>query len=375
MLYPIGMWNLNHKQTTYGLGLVASIFVFVLLAHLTVIQVVMGGFLKVNATSSPAFITRMIDSALQIEVTPIPVIPPKIKPRPKHQPTLKAPKQESLNQTVETKTTDSRLSLATQPMAQQSETPTNSPTDSVIEQAEAEPTQLVPPTAVASSEAVATAFNAPPSTRLVYGVDFTRNGYINYGNAVLDWQHDGGSYKLSLVASYFGIDMFEQQSQGLINLTGLQPIRFADKRFRKSEVATHFNHQLEKITFSSNTSEVPLLAGAQDRLSVIPQLAGLLAAEPLRYATGSSVTMQVANDKLAEPWVFNVEHLETLNLEHGPTIARKLTRNPRREFDQKVELWFASEQNHALVRFRFTETKGDYIDAKLKNTLTTKMEN
>ena len=77
--------------------------------------------------------------------------------------------------------------------------------------------------------------------------------------------------------------------------------------------------------------------------------------------------MQVANDKLAEPWVCAVENLKTLNLEQGQSIARKVTRNPRREFDQKVELWFATEHNYAPVRFRFTETNGDFVDAVLKN--------
>jgi len=160
--------------------------------------------------------------------------------------------------------------------------------------------------------------------------------------------------------------MFEQHSQGSTSAAGLHPIRFADKRYRRSEVATHFNYEQQKITFSTNAPDAVLLTGAQDRLSVIMQLAGMLVADPARYSTGSAITMQVASDKLAEPWVFVVENLETLNFGQGQIIARKVTRNPRREFDQKVELWFATEQNLAPVRFRFIETNGDFVDAMLK---------
>ena len=361
MLYPIGMLKLNQKQSSYGLGLILSVFVVVLLAHLTAIQAVVSGLMKVDAKPSTAFITRMIEPELQIESIPVPVIPPKVQPVAKPE----SPKPKSTNQT-----TDSNKEVLPElpETGKISEVADVSPRlEPQRNDAPADPAIAEPSTSVANSDTASTLFTAPQPALQIYEVAFTRNGNTNYGKAELDWQHDGGSYKLRMVASYFGIDVFEQHSVGLSNATGLQPTRFSDKRYRKSEVATHFNHELGKITFSTNAPEAPLLAGAQDRLSVILQLAGLFMADPARYATGSTVTMQVANDKLAEPWVFAVENLETLNLEQGQSIARKVTRNPRRDFDQKVELWFATEHNYAPVRFRFTETNGDFVDAVLKN--------
>ena len=381
MLYPIGMWKLNQKQSSYGLGLILSVFVVVLLAHLTAIQAVVGGLMKVDAKPSTALITRMIEPELQIESIPAPVIPPKIKAEPKPI----SPKPKSTNQRAESnkevppepnkisEVTDMSPNFETQQHDASTDTADAEPaadSDKAATDAKQSETQE----SAAISDTVSALFTAPQTTQQIYEVAFTINGNTNYGKAELDWQPDGGSYKLRMVASYFGIDVFEQHSDGLSNATGLQPTRFSDKRYRRSEVATHFNHELGKITFSTNAPEAPLLAGAQDRLSVILQLAGLFTADPARYATGSTVTMQVANDKLAEPWVFAVENLETLNLEQGQSIARKVTRNPRREFDQKVELWFATEHNYAPVRFRFTETNGDYIDAILKSKLIRKIE-
>ena len=218
-----------------------------------------------------------------------------------------------------------------------------------------------------SGEPIA-AFAAPLAAKYIYGVTFTKNANSNKGIAELNWQHDGANYALSLTASYFAIPVFIQNSVGQLAPQGLLPTRFSDKRFRKSEVAAHFNHQLGKITFSANTPDAVLLAGAQDRVSVILQLAGLLAADPAKYPPGATLNLQTVSSTEAEAWLFTVNEPETLNLPAGPQMALRITRNPRREFDQKVELWFAPELNHAPVRFRFTETNGDYVDAQLQST-------
>ena len=214
----------------------------------------------------------------------------------------------------------------------------------------------------------AAAFAAPVAAKYVYSVIFTKNANSNSGTAELNWQHDGANYALSLTASYFGIPVFIQSSVGQLTPQGLLPTRFSDKRFRKSEVAAHFNQTLGKITFSANTPDALLLAGAQDRVSVILQLAGLLAADPTKYPPGATLNLQTVSATEAEPWLFTVNEPETLNLPAGPQIALRLTRNPRREFDQKVELWFAPELNFEPVRFRFTETNGDYVNAQLQST-------
>lgn len=223
-------------------------------------------------------------------------------------------------------------------------------------------------TAASVSGEPAPAFAAPLAAKYTYSVVFTKNANSNSGTAELNWQHDGANYLLSLTASYFAIPVFIQNSMGQLAPQGLLPTRFSDKRFRKSEVAAHFNHQLGKITFSANTSDAVLLPGVQDRVSVILQLAGLLAADPAKYPPGATLNLQTVSATEAEPWLFTVNEPETLNLPAGPQIALRITRNPRREFDQKVELWFAPELNHAPVRFRFTETNGDYVDAQLQST-------
>ena len=48
----------------------------------------------------------------------------------------------------------------------------------------------------------------------------------------------------------------------------------------------------------------------------------------------------------------------------GEVMAFKLTRAPRREFDTRVELWYAPSMNYLPVRIRVTQANGDFIDQK-----------
>jgi hypothetical protein len=48
----------------------------------------------------------------------------------------------------------------------------------------------------------------------------------------------------------------------------------------------------------------------------------------------------------------------------GDQITLKLVRNPREEFDQKVELWLAPTLGYLPARIKITEQNGDYVDQK-----------
>ena len=48
-----------------------------------------------------------------------------------------------------------------------------------------------------------------------------------------------------------------------------------------------------------------------------------------------------------------------------PDVATlRLVRNPRREFDQKLEVWLAPGLAFLPARIRITEANGDYVDQK-----------
>jgi hypothetical protein len=210
----------------------------------------------------------------------------------------------------------------------------------------------------------ASAFKIPASALLKYQV-VGMSKQLNYSAwAEFSWQQDGQRYDSKLEVGAFLLGSRSQTSQGTLGAEGLMPQRFGDKY--RSEVASHFQRDKGVISFSTNAPEVPLLKGAQDRLSVVMQIAALLSAEPERYPVGTMLSFQTAATRDAEVWLFLVEKFESLQLPYGDVPTIKINRKPRKEFDQTIELWFAPSIDYLPVRLRVTNANGDFVDQQLR---------
>ncbi|WP_258186984.1 DUF3108 domain-containing protein [Variovorax sp. WS11] len=181
----------------------------------------------------------------------------------------------------------------------------------------------------------------------------------------LTWQQDGQQYDAQLSLNFLFKTIRSQHSNGVIGPGGIEPARFSDTR--RSEVAAHFMREQAQVVFSNNAPSVPLLPGAQDRLSVILQLGALMAGDPARYPPGAAFAIQTVGPRDADLWIFKVEDDEHLKLQAGEFNARKLTRNPRKPYDDKVELWIAPELGYLPVRIKQTQANGDFADFQLRD--------
>ncbi|MBY0411626.1 MAG: DUF3108 domain-containing protein, partial [Burkholderiaceae bacterium] len=179
----------------------------------------------------------------------------------------------------------------------------------------------------------------PPPTRLVFDVSGQAKKFDYSAKAELLWQHDGSRYEAQQEISAFLVGSRRQRSVGKITVQGLQPERFSDRS--RSEQAAHFDFDQGRVTFSANTPATAIGPGAQDRLSVFIQLGALLAAQPERFVRGTHITLTTAGARSADRWTFTIEGAETLDLPVGPTHVIKLLRLPRKDYDQKAELWVA----------------------------------
>ncbi|KTT27235.1 DUF3108 domain-containing protein, partial [Pseudacidovorax intermedius] len=181
----------------------------------------------------------------------------------------------------------------------------------------------------------------------------------------LSWLQDGERYNARLALKVLFRTIRAQTSEGRIGPQGIAPDRFSDRR--RSEVATHFVRDTGEIVFSSANSRVPLQPGAQDRLSVLMQLTALVGGDPARYTAGRTISLQVAGPRDADLWTFRVEGDETVATPSGEHPARRLVRLPRREYDQKIEVWLAPDLGWLPVRIRQTEANGDFADLQLRS--------
>ncbi len=238
------------------------------------------------------------------------------------------------------------------------------PTSSVATSATATATAL-PALPALSQTTPVTAINLPGSTLLFYKMTGTFKGLTYQAEAELGWNNSGSQYEAYMKVSALFLGARTMTSAGQITASGLAPTRFADKS--RSELAAHFQPEKGKITFSANTPDAPWIEGAQDRVSVFLQLGGMLAAKPDAFPVGSEITLYTVGPRDADTWTFTLEAEEKLNLPKGEMATIKLTRKPRSEFDQKVEIWYAPSLGYLPVRNRITQQNGDFIDQQLSN--------
>jgi hypothetical protein len=237
-----------------------------------------------------------------------------------------------------------------------------------------------PPAPPAAPEAAPPAANAPPpgqapvavsipgSVRLKYKLTGLSRNMNYHANGEMTWLREGNRYEASMVVSAFLVGSRSLSSVGEVTADGLAPKRFSDKS--RSELAAHFDADKGKITFSANRPEVPWQRGAQDRLSVFFQLAGLLAGQPGGFPAGSKIPIYTVGPREADIWAFTVESEEALTLPMGELRALRLSRDPKREFDQKVEAWFAPSLAYWPVRIKITQSNGDFVDQQLSGSST-----
>ena len=347
----------------------AAVAAVVVAVHLALLGWVSGAMLRPSAAPTETFITRTIvvtPPAPPVVETPKPPPPklavapkPKPPPKPRPAPPVPAPAAEPQPAT-----------MAEAPAAAaEPDTPTTAASSSDAGPAQApapDPAASAPPAAFAATEPPATA-KLPGSVRL----KFSATGQLGsapmnlFGE--LEWKQDGQAYDARLSMGALFVTLRSQHSQGTIGPGGIEPTRFSDSR--KAEVASHFVRDKGQVVFSNNTPPVALMPGAQDRLSVMLQLGALMAGDPARYTTDGAIAIQTVGTRDADLWIFKIGEEEQLHLPAGDFIARKLTRNARKPYDDTVELWLAPALGYLPVRFKLTQANGDFADMRLREQL------
>lgn len=231
-------------------------------------------------------------------------------------------------------------------------------------------TNSLQPTAPESSVPAlthASAFTFPKPVRLVYALDGEVKKFNYQAEGELLWKQDGRHYEARLQVSVPLLGTRTRTSNGSITPGGLEPLRFVDT-WRK-EVTVDFDQGNHRASFSGNNPGVALETAAQDQLSVILQIAGMLAATPSHYPPGTALALQTLGLHGAEVWVFTVDGTEKIHLPNdslGTLDSLRLTRTPRLASGQKVELWLAPSLGYLPVRLKITQASGDFIDQRLR---------
>jgi hypothetical protein len=307
----------------------------------------------------------VINAELRLAPPPEPVAPEPVKPPPPPKPKSKpkppkpAPPPEEAAPVAETASADAAPAdqNAAEPEAAAAAGQADAaPATPAVESAQPQPQAAAPVAAQRWKVAL------PPSAKFELDVARKDADGTNWsGSANIGWESDGATYKASqevginlLIAR---VNLLQVNSEGTINENGIAPGKFTEKRRNRSATATHFNQQEQKITFSASDRSVPLAAGAQDRATVLFQLAGIGRADVNQF--GKPLDILVGEDRNAQVYSFVLVGEDELETRMGKLITWHLARPPKPgSYSARLDIWLAPSLDWYPVQIRNTEANG-----------------
>lgn len=225
------------------------------------------------------------------------------------------------------------------------------------------PAPAVPPAAASGDK-----FSVPPSGELRY--DTLVNGVMNQ-TGTIHWINDGQHYEMVVSIPLPFVGPYVYSSKGHIDGFGIAPEQYSEQRGRRAADIAIFNRETKQIVYTKTPQSQPLADGAQDRFSVVMQLASLVRGAPDKYKPGVTRQFSVADNDSNEIWPIETVGDETVQARGGFTTARHFTRLPRKEGDRrKLDIWLAPSIGWLPVRILQTEPNGMQIELLWAGNLT-----
>jgi hypothetical protein len=173
------------------------------------------------------------------------------------------------------------------------------------------------------------------------------------GSVSIDWRSDGERYSLN-VQGVLGT----LSSEGGSGDAGIAPRRAAEDRMG-ARLVTEFDPDGHRIVFGASGASAPDAVGAQDRASVLMQLAGIGLAEPdqIQGQVQGELRIVVAGSDGAEVARYQVMGQEEVPTAMGSIAAWRLAQLAPPGQD-RLELWLAPGHGWLPVQLRLTRADG-----------------
>ncbi|MFM0178789.1 DUF3108 domain-containing protein [Paraburkholderia aspalathi] len=203
-------------------------------------------------------------------------------------------------------------------------------------------------------------FSVPPSGELQY--DTFYNGVRNQPGTI-HWTSNAQSYEMVVSVPLPFVGTFVYSSHGRIDAFGLAPDQYIEKRGRRPEDVAIFNRTDKNIAFTRTPTTLPLPDGAQDRFSMVMQLASLVRGDPAAYKPGVTRQFFVVDNNSGENWPVETIGDETIRTAQGYLETRHFKRLPRHDGDlRRIDVWLAPSLGWLPARIMQTEPNGTQFE-------------
>jgi hypothetical protein len=220
----------------------------------------------------------------------------------------------------------------------------------------------------------------PRSVDMAYQATATQNGRPVTLSSTIIWRRDEQFYNLHWRLYGPAIGDHSRDAKGLVTARGLAPI--TAQAMGPNGYALLFDYAQSRLRGPSlpsasapESAGLALPPGAQDPLSVLIQLSGLIAGNPAQYPVGSRITLPVANSadqpvRQADFVIVDDSDFSFLSgaLANQRSPALHLVHEPASDHDTRVELWLAKRLDYLPVRLLLTPaTGGNPLDMTLQS--------
>lgn len=221
-------------------------------------------------------------------------------------------------------------------------------------------TATAQPNAAAKTTAPGVKFSVPPSGDLDY--DTFYNGVRNQAGTI-HWASDGHRYQMIVSVPLPFVGTFSWTSEGRVDAFGLAPDQYIEQRGHRPADYAIFNRDTKQIVFTKTPTKLPLTDGAQDRFSMVMQLASLVRGDPDAYKPGVTRQFFVVDNDSGENWPIETIGDETVRTAQGFVTARHFMRLPRHDGDKRrIDVWLAPSLGWLPARLVQTEPNGTQVE-------------
>jgi hypothetical protein len=200
------------------------------------------------------------------------------------------------------------------------------------------------------------------------------NGSNQQGVGKLAWHVDDEKYALTIEVGLSMVvttlNLYKIKSEGALSSYGLSPRITSESRLARAETATHFDYEQNTISFSASSKVVPMEIGAQDKASVLMQLASIGNSDASQFSIGRELLVQVAEEKEATIFNFFVigeEEIDSvLDAETNKINTIHISRPPKPgTYNSRLDIWLAPSLGWYPVQIHNTESNGTVTTQKV----------